>query len=178
MLDEIRKQLAEYEVAAITEQNFEQIFEVYNTNQDFFLLTQGKEATIESSHSDMMAVPPHCDIQQKVYIGIWKDGQAVGVLDLITGYPERTCFWIGLLLVHGRLHGKKTGSRFVEAVLDAAWEAGYESAQLGVIESNTKAIKFWRKHGFDVLRHSGNIVVMARGAGHENSDIFRFPRRR
>ena len=168
MLDEIKKQLAEYKVIVITEQNFEQVFEVYDTNQDFFLLTQGKEATIESSSNDMMAVPPNCDIQQKVYISIWKDGQAVGVLDLITGYPERTCFWIGLLLVHGSLHGKKIGSRFVDAVLYAAKEAGYESAQLGVIESNVKAIKFWQKHGFDVFRHSGDIVVMKRGVVHEN----------
>ena len=176
MLDEIRKQLDEYEVIVITEQNFEQVFEVYNTNQDFFLLTQGKEATIESSRNDMMAVPPNCNIHQKIYVSIWKNGDVVGVLDLITGYPERTCFWIGLLLVHGSLHGKRVGSRFVDAVLDAAREAGYKSAQLGVIERNTKAINFWQKHGFDVLRHSGDIVVMARGIGHENSDIFRFPR--
>ena len=43
MLSELKKQLYEYEIRAITTQNFEQAFDVYGTNQDFFLLVQWKK---------------------------------------------------------------------------------------------------------------------------------------
>ena len=162
MLDEIKNQLIEYEVVEITNQNFEQVFEVYDTNQDFFMLTQGKKTTIGSSINDINALPPNCGIDQKIYISLWENGGVVGILDLTKEYPEQTSFWIGLLLIHGNLHGKKIASRVVNAVLNAAKVLGYKSAQLGVIENNTKGINFWKKHGFDIFRHSGNIVVMAR----------------
>ena len=162
MIDEIKKQLPEYEIVPITRQTFERIFEVYATNQDFFLLVNGINATIENSISDIDAIPPDTSVEQKIFIGIWEAGKVIGVLDLILGYPEQTSVWIGLLLIHGKLHNKKIGSRIVNAVLDAAGTAGYQSVQLGVIESNTKGMAFWQKHGFDALRYDENIVVMAK----------------
>ena len=162
MLSELKKQLCEYEVRAITMQNFEQVFEVYGTNQDFFLLVRGEKATMENSIYDIDAIPPNCVIEQKIYISIWEDGKVIAVLDLIEGYPEQTSCWIGLLLVHGDSQGKKIGSKIVHAILNAAKASGYQSVQLGVIENNVKGIDFWQKHGFTTFRHSGNIVVMTK----------------
>jgi ribosomal protein S18 acetylase RimI-like enzyme len=162
MLDEIIKQLHEYEIATITRQNFENIFEIYDTNQDFFMLVQNKKATIESSIHDVDALPPRCGVNQKIYISIWEDSNVIGVLDLITGYPGQTDFWIGLLLVHGNRQGEKIGSKIINAVLKAAKAMGYKSAQLGVIENNVKSVSFWQKHGFGIFGHKQNIVVMTR----------------
>ncbi len=162
MFDEMKRQLSEYEIVPISRQNFEKIFEVYETNQPYFLLTQGDKASIESSVGDMDALPPDCVVEQKMYVSLWKNGKAVGVLDLIEKYPEPTGFWIGLLLIHGDLHGQRLGSEVVRAILNAGKAAGYRSAQLGVIENNIKALSFWQKHGFERFRHSGNVVVMAR----------------
>jgi len=160
MLSEIKGQLDEYEIANITSENFEQIFNVYDTNQDFFVLTQGEKATIKSSIGDIEALPPNCAFDQKVYIGIWKNGEAVGVLDLIENYPKQSDFWIGLLLVHGNLHGSGLGGKIVNSVLNAAKQVGYKTAQLGVVDNNVKAINFWQRHGFTTLRHNGDILVM------------------
>ena len=160
MIDEIRKQLPEHEIVTVSEKNFEQVFEVYDTNQDFFLLTQGKEATIESSINDINSVSPNFDISQKTYISLWQDGSVVAVLDLLKGYPAQEDIWIGLLLIHGDLHGKKIGSRIITAVLNAAKIVGYRAAQLGVIENNVKALAFWQKQGFEKIRTKENIVVM------------------
>jgi GNAT superfamily N-acetyltransferase len=162
MLDDIKKRLMDFEITTITRQNFEQIFEVYDTNQEFFVLTQDKKATIDSSINDIDAIPPHCEIGQKIYVSIWKNGKVIGVMDLIERYPDKTAFWIGLLLIHGDKQGKKYGSRIINAVLNAAETAGYKSAQLGVIENNVKAINFWQKHGFNISGHSGNIVILER----------------
>ena len=162
MLDAIKKQLSEYEIAVITRENFKQVFEVYDTNQDFFLLTQGREATIDTCVDDIDALPPTCGAHQKIYVSICEQDNIIAVMDLITGYPDETTVWIGLLLVHGDMQCKKIGSRIAEAVIAAAYATGYKLAQLGVIESNTKAITFWQRHGFDAFRQSDNIVVMAR----------------
>ena len=162
MLEVIRKQLIEYEIAIITRENFEKVFEVYNTNQNFFLLTQGSKTTVESSINDIDALPPTCDVSQKIYVSICEQDKIIAVMDLITGYPEETTIWIGLLLIHGDMQGKKIGSRIVNAVLDAAYATGSKSAQLGVIESNTRAVVFWQKHGFEIFQQSDNIVIMAR----------------
>jgi len=154
MIDEIRRLLNEYEIITITKSNFDQIMEVYNTNQEFFLLTEGKEVKAEDCIKDKEAVPPDFDIKKKIYISIWKNGKIVGILDLLIGYPTQYCVWIGLLLIHGELHGKKIGSMIVTAVLEATKAIGYKSVQLGVIENNVAGISFWHKHGFEDIRKS------------------------
>ena len=162
MLDEIKGHLPQYEIKQITKHNFKEIFEVYEANQDFFVLTQGKEATIESSIGDIIAMPPNCDISQKIFVSMWEDGKVIAVLDLIERFPNEDFIWIGLLLVHSDYHGQKLGSGILEGVLAAAKARGYKAIQIGVIESNIKAISFWKRHGFEILRNSGDIVVMER----------------
>jgi len=162
MLEEIQKRLSDYKIISIKKDNFEQAFEVYDTNQNFFLLTQGSKATMESSVNDIDALPPNCDMEQKIYVCICEQDKIIAVMDLIMEFPEKSVFWIGLLLIHGDMQGKKIGSKIVTAVLDAAKSAGYRTAQLGVIENNVMAIKFWQRHGFERFGQSDNIVVMAR----------------
>jgi ribosomal protein S18 acetylase RimI-like enzyme len=160
MIDELVKQLTGYEIKIITKQNFEMVFEIYDSNQDFFLLTQGKIATIESSIDDVVSTPPDFDLKQKIYIGIWENGKVIGVLDLLKGYPKQAYIWIGLLLIHGKLHNKKIGSKIVDAVIEASKIAEYEFIQLGVIENNVVGLEFWQKHGFSKVRVKDSIVVM------------------
>jgi GNAT superfamily N-acetyltransferase len=160
MLDEIKLQLPDYEIKPITKQNFEQAFEIYDSNQDFFLLTQNKKATISESVNDIEALPPDCSITQKIYAGLYKGEKIIAVIDLIERYPNQTSFWIGLLLVRGDMQGKKIGSKIINAILNSAEIAGYQTAQLGVIETNKKAIVFWQRHGFEISGHNDNIAIL------------------
>jgi len=160
MLDELKAQLNGYALRKIARPDFRQVFEVYDANQDFFILTDGKPTTMETSINDTEAVPPGCDISQKIYLGIWMDNKPIAVLDMITGYPTPSHIYIGLLLVHSDFHGKRIGSEILDAILRASKVADYEAVQLGVIDSNTKGIKFWHSHGFETIRIAGNVVVM------------------
>jgi len=156
----LKKQLPEYELAPITKSNFKQIFEVYDTNQDYNVLAEGKKSTIESSMKNIDEVPPNFDIKQKVFVSIWKGNSVYGVLDFLIGYPDKTCVWIGLLMIHGKLHGQKIGSKIASAVENAAKIGGYKSIQIAVLENNTKGLAFWRKHGYERIRDKGNRIVM------------------
>lgn len=152
MLHEIKRLLSEYEIQTITVSNFACAMEVYHSNQAFFLLTEGKEATYEDCIKDIEAIPPHFDREHKIYVSLWDKGSIIGVLDLLTGFPTPQGLWIGLLLIHGERHGNQYGRRIVTAVLDAAKIAGYEYVQLGVIDNNQKGIRFWHKQGFTQIR--------------------------
>ena len=161
MIGTLKKELPEYNIEPITEQSFSHAFTVYDTNQTFFLLTQGKEATIESSAEDITAAPPNFDISNKLYLGIWRNDDIIGILDLLKGYPNEDCIWVGLLLIHSNFHNKKIGSTIVDAVLKSAELERYKSVQLGVFGANTKGLSFWEKHGFSSIRTTkDNIIVM------------------
>ena len=161
--NELKKQLSEYEIKPITKSNFGKVFyEVYNTNQDYSILTEGKESTIETSIKDIDEVPPGFDIKQKIFVGIWENDKVIGVLDLIKGYPSENCLWIGLLMINGEMHCKKIGSKIVTAIQKASTIVGYTSIQIAVHENNANGMAFWRKHGFEKIRTKGNRIVMER----------------
>jgi len=169
MIDEIRRILSEYETNTITKANYDQVMKVYKTNQEYFLLTEGKVADIEDCLATINEVPPSFDPKDKFFVGFWKDGNCVGVLDFLVEYPDQSCIWIGLLLIDGKLHRKQIGSKIVNAVLEASKIKGYASVQLGVVDTNIRGLKFWGKQGFEKTRASRverknkpdwNVIVM------------------
>ncbi len=174
MLDDLKKHLNEYEVKTITTANCENIMDIIDTNQSYFILTDDVPADINNCKEMTVAVPPSLSLKDKYFISFWKNNQAIAVLDFYTGFPNKNCIWIGLLLVHGNLHGKYIGSKIVEAILNTSQFLGYEAVQLGVVDNNLSALKFWEKIGFSKVRESKvnregkpdwNIIVMEKRIG-------------
>jgi len=161
MLNEFRKFMDGYEVIPITIDNCSDAEAVYNSNQDFFLQVEGKEATKTGIIESVTAVPDGFDLKGKYFIGIWKNGAMVAVLDFLAGYPVSDCIWIGLLLVHGDLKGQSIGSTITTAIFNAAKSVGYTEIKLGVIDRNLKGIKFWLNMGFVQI---GTSSTTLRGA--------------
>jgi len=148
MITELQAHLSNYEIKPITKENYMQVMGVYQSNQEFFLLTEGKEATANDCFANIDAMPPNFNKDNKFYIGLWKDGQAIALLDFLEGYPTHESVYIGLLLIHGALHGKRLGSKIVQTLLEVSQEIGFKSARLGVLCNNTKALTFWERMGF------------------------------
>jgi len=90
-------------------------------------------------------VPDGFGMEGKNFVGLWKDGKPIAVLDFLVGYPNPDCVWVGLLLVHGSLKGKSIGTGIINAVTQTV---GMKDIMLGVIATNTRGIDFWRKLGF------------------------------
>ncbi|MCL2463347.1 MAG: GNAT family N-acetyltransferase [Defluviitaleaceae bacterium] len=152
--DSLRERLGGYEIIPVTRENFGRAMEIYGSNREFCLLSEGKEAEFDDCVKDVDAVPPGFDINDRLFAGLWRGGEIVAVLDLLRGYPEKSIVWIGLLMVRGGLHGMGIGGEIAEAVAGAAKAAGYEAIQLGVMENNAPGLGFWRKHGFGKIRES------------------------
>ena len=152
LLDELQRKLQEYQIQAITKEDFEQVMPAYRTNEAFFLLTDGKPAEKEQCLHDIDEVPPNFSLENKYFLGLWKDGDIAAVLDFLVGFPEPGIIWIGLLLIHGKLQGTGIGTEIINRLCEVCKEQGYAAVQIGVIEENKKALQFWGKQGFKEIR--------------------------
>jgi len=157
-----------YELRPITKENVRYCMEVYDSNQDFFILTEGKPATLQSCMANINAMPPGFSKWNKFYVSFWEDNNCVAVMDFLKGYPDRECLYLGLLLVHKHWQGKGVGKRIVNAVLGVAGREGMTRARIAVCDKNTVGIKFWSGLGFAETGRSTatvgditmNVIVM------------------
>ena len=99
--------------------------------------------------------PEGTGADQKSVLGAWRPGSAghdelVAVIDLIRGYPDPSCVFVGLLLVRWDLQGSGLGRDvwLLAEELIRGWD-GIERYRLAVVETNSKvALGFWRAMGF------------------------------
>jgi len=162
MLNELQRTLTGYEIIPMTADNYANALEVYATNHDFFMLTGGKPASEEGILASLRQVPDGFDLSNKYFAMVLQNGQVIAVTDLFAGYPTEDCLWLGLLLVHGDMQGRSVGSTIARSILNAARTRGFASIKLGVIDTNTDAIKSWQGLGFVQTGVSGNILVFSR----------------
>ncbi|MCL2573873.1 MAG: GNAT family N-acetyltransferase [Defluviitaleaceae bacterium] len=154
-----------YDIVSLTQDNYTIAREVYFTNPEYFAFFGGVSDD-ESILNAMYAVPDGFDISGKLFVAICdknQDGKVVAVIDLLADYPNKGNLWLGLLLVHGDLHGKGIGAFVVDGVVKAASSANFDSIRLGIIEKNSNAIRFWEKVSFTHEGKSNDILVFQRG---------------
>lgn len=101
-----------------------------------------------AAHEFATALPPGRELRHK-YAFLAKLGDvAVGLADIIDGYPSRGTAFIGLLAVRETVQGSGIGQRlFQEVERFARNELGARTMRLAVVEANP-VIGFWVKMGF------------------------------
>ncbi|WP_405918123.1 GNAT family N-acetyltransferase [Streptomyces sp. NBC_00728] len=67
----------------------------------------------------------------------------VGLLCLLDPHPVDGYPWIGLLLVHGSLHGQGNGRLLAEQAEARFRREGRDGIRLAVLENNPAALAFW-----------------------------------
>ncbi|CAG6394915.1 GNAT family N-acetyltransferase [Streptomyces cocklensis] len=78
-------------------------------------------------------------------------GRLVGLLCLLDRHPVDALPWIGLLMVHGSLHGKGVGRRLAELVEERFRREGRTGLRLAVLENNPAALAFWGALGWQEI---------------------------
>lgn len=85
-----------------------------------------------------------------LYVAI-KDGEVVGTVSL-NGLPRRMSHRVELgITVLMSEWGKDLGSRLMETVIDFAEKSGIEIIELAVRSDNERAIRLYKKHGFESI---------------------------
>lgn len=138
---------ATYQVRPLNREDLEQIYLLSCSNPEFYQ-HHPPFVTRESILEDMTALPPGKSLEDKFYIGFWKDNVLTALMDLIWAYPDRDTAFIGLFMVHASFQAQGIGS----TIIDEAWEflikSGFTRIRLAVDQGNPQSESFWSKNGF------------------------------
>jgi diamine N-acetyltransferase len=109
--------------------------------------TEGVESIPTDGVDSLKALPPGCTLEQKLFMVAYRDDQAIGVIDLIRGFPDSETAFLGLLLLRETHQNQGLGKSIYEATEKVAINLGLKKIRLAVVDSNPVQI-FWKKMGF------------------------------
>lgn len=112
--------------------------------------SRGRVPEPGDAEAELADLPPEMSSDAKYTFALVDDGEDVGCLDLLRGYPDATTVYVGLLLVDEARHGRGLGRSAFECLLTqcTAWPE-VATLRLAVLETNPGAMGFWRAMGFE-----------------------------
>ena len=154
-----------YSVIQINDSNINEVFELCKHNNKYYAHLQ-ESATFEGIKSIVCELPPNTTLNNKYFVGFYKDNKLVAILDLIDGYPDKNIAFIGLFMVDINIQGLGVGKNIISDLLNFLKSKKYISCDLVVIETNVDAISFWTKLGFEITgkiynHEKYNLVMMS-----------------
>jgi uncharacterized protein len=123
---------------------------VMESDEDYALRVTGHPPGPADAQSTLMFVPEGSSPDDKVPLGVWADGELVGLLDLLLRYPDDETVYLGLLLIERGHQGRGIG-RATLGALDREVAARWPWARrlrLSVVRTNDNVLGFWRRMGF------------------------------
>lgn len=152
-----------YCVTPINNSNVNEVFDLCKHNNKYYSHLQ-ETATLDGVKNIVNELPPNTTLDNKYFVGFYKDNKLVAILDLIDGYPNKNTAFIGLFMVDINLQGLGVGKGIISKLLKFLKSKKYSSCDLGVIETNIEAISFWEKLGFEktgkIYNHEKYNVIM------------------
>ena len=124
-------------------------------------LVTGVPVGPEDARSAYSSLPPNKSHDDKFVFGIHSDGQMIGCIDVVRGYPAPGTAHIGLLLIdeaHQRRGlGRKAMALLVQRI--RAWRT-CNNVRIGVVGANAEVLPFWDGLGF---RRTGETKPYSHG---------------
>jgi RimJ/RimL family protein N-acetyltransferase len=93
-------------------------------------------------------LPPNCTYDNKHVLLIEQEATAIGVIDLIIGYPDSKTAFIGLLVLDEKFQGKGLGLASYKLLEEYIAQFKISSIELGVNDTNDVGMAFWSKLSF------------------------------
>ncbi|MDO5425034.1 MAG: GNAT family N-acetyltransferase [Eubacteriales bacterium] len=150
---EIELLAKEYEVRRIREEDVAEVYRLCVGNPLYYEYCPPK-VTEESIREDLRALPPGVSEEEKYYVGFYREGKLLAVMDLIAGYPEEEIGFIGFFMVEKAVQGRNVGSEIVEQACGYLGKRGFRAVRLAWVKGNPQAEHFWRKNGFGKIGES------------------------
>lgn len=155
-----------YDIRKLNETDIETIYQLMQGNPLFFHYCPPM-ATHQSILDDMKALPPRTTDEDKYYIGYFKDGCLVAVMDLILNFPNRETAFIGFFMMNKEFQGRGIGTEIINECCLCLKGEGYQHIRLGFAKGNPQSEAFWSKNGFkrtgvEDVQERYTVVVMQR----------------
>jgi ribosomal protein S18 acetylase RimI-like enzyme len=118
---------------------------------DFVEATTGHQPRDDEAARLLAGLPPGKTLADKQVLGVHRDGEMVGVVDLLHGYPGPTDWYVGLLLITPEARGNGLGTSVVDEIVKRVIAEGGRALHLVVREDNPRAVAFWRRRRFELI---------------------------
>ena len=135
----------------ITFENASRYDDVFLSNVEYFLVTDGREPTKNDCIDTVNFRIDGMGEDAFFNIGFSVDGKAIGCLFLIEGYPESDVLWIGLFIVHADHKRCGFGKKCFESLLEAYKGTEIKRIRLSVQDNNLSGFGFWKQVGFSII---------------------------
>lgn len=152
-----------YFIRRLNESFVDDIYELCKGNPQFY---QYSEAPLRKEQvlADLYLTPPGIGLEDKYFLGFYKNDVLVAVMDLVDGYPEKDICFIGFFMMNRNFQGKHSGSAIIHEVCDALQKRGKDAVRLCIDKGNPQSTHFWTKNGFTILKEidrKGHPVLLA-----------------
>lgn len=154
---DIKELSSKYVVKRLGNSDIQDIFNLCCENKLYYEYCPPM-VTEESIKKDMTALPPNTKIDDKFYIGFYKEGSLIAVMDLIDGYPEQKIAYIGFFMTSVVIQKRGIGSEIISELCDYLKKKGFISIRLAWVKGNPQAEHFWLKNMFVVLKETTSNV--------------------
>lgn len=166
---EIRLSNQNYSIKALHVKDEEIVQHLCEKCLDYFEVVEGGLPGKEAGHAILNDLPPDKSYSDKHVFGCFNEGGTlIAIVDIVSDYPSKGEWIIGLLMIDIAERGKGLGKTLHEYAKDYALMYGANKLRIGVVEENRKAYSFWSSLGYHEIKKvnmkNGNkdntVVVM------------------
>ncbi|MCL2753015.1 MAG: GNAT family N-acetyltransferase [Defluviitaleaceae bacterium] len=161
MLEKIAEHLTVFDLIPITQENYMDVWDVYKTNNAYFLAAHGKNVEPANILQTWGRLVDGYDASRQLFFGLWQDGTPLAVIELLPHFPEKQILWFSEIIIHVKLQRSGLATKIVQAVIKVAQKDGqHVKIHLGVGNENPAAKIFWQKMGFTAIQEYDDGIVM------------------
>lgn len=155
-----------YKCIFLKEENVNDMYKLCELNKPYYNCFD-EMPTIDGVKTILNEVPPGSSLNDKYVIGFYENEKLIAILDLVKGYPSSEYVFIGLLIIDVNYQGKGVGKYIMDSLFKMLKDLNFKKCQLGCLDNNESAKKFWIMNGFEVngtvYNHEKyNVVMMER----------------
>ena len=155
-----------YMVKQILEEDIGYVYSLCKGNPTYYKYMKS-EPTIENMKEDLTVLPPGKAIDDKYFVGFYKENLLIAIMDLIIEYPNDNTVFIGLFMLNKEYQGLGIGTKIINDALNLLKKEGYGYVRLGYIKGNLESENFWIKNkfiptGIKVEKENYTVIVMQR----------------
>lgn len=139
---------------------------LFEAAPDYSVTVEGRLPGPQDGLEALRALPVGKARADKV-VGIYRfEGTVVGCLDIVRAHPEPHIAFVGLLLFAADHQGHGFGAEALRHIKELAQGWQCTRLRLAVIDTNTRALHFWKREGFYELyrkvttKYTGAAIVM------------------
>ena len=154
ILNDLQELLPKYKIKKISEEDYDNYYNLLLSNNDFFIMTEGKTVTFEEAVEDTFDLPPNTTMDQKFYICFYDNEKLIAVMDYIEHYPSKGIVFIGFFMINNNEKRKKLGTKIINEFVRALKKNGISKMQLACLDINHIGLHFWKSFNMYEVRRA------------------------